>query len=90
MRALDVGDKTQRVFQYQKQTVAQAKQVMASMGLTSSDQLRPDMLRRRIDHERVLSYADLFEHLAPGQLLEEAPASWRADWEIADPDTFRA
>ena len=90
MRALDVGDKTQRVFHYQRQTVAQAGQVLASMGLTGADQLRPSMLRRRVDHERVLSYADLFDHLAPGELLDSAPAGWRADWELADPDTFRA
>ena len=90
MRALDVGDKTQRVFHYQRQTVAQAGQVLASMGLTGADQLRPSMLRRRVDHERVLSYADLFTHLAPGELLDSAPAGWRADWELADPDTFRA
>ena len=90
MRALDVGDKTQRVFHYQRQTVAQAGQVLASMGLTGADQLRPSMLRRRVDHERVLSYADLFHHLAPGELLDSAPTAWRADWELADPDTFRA
>jgi glutamate synthase domain-containing protein 2 len=90
MRALDVPDKTERVFHYQQQTVAQAKQVLASMGLTGSDQLRPHMLRRRIDHERVLSYAEMFDHLAPGQLLAEAPESWRADWALADPDVFRA
>ena len=90
MRALDVGDKTQRVVHYQRQTVAQAEQVLASMGLTGADQLRPSMLRRRVDHERVLSYADMFDHLAPGELLDSAPAGWRPDWELADPDTFRA
>jgi len=90
MRALDVGDKTQRVLHYQRQTVAQAGQVLASMGLTGADQLRPSMLCRRVDHERVLSYADMFDHLAPGELLDSAPAGWRADWELADPDTFRA
>jgi len=90
MRALDVGDKTQRVVRYQRQTVAQARQVLASMGLTGADQLRPSMLRRRVDHERVLSYADMFDHLAPGELLHSAPAGWRPDWELADPDTFRA
>ena len=77
MRALDVGDKSQRVFHYQRQTVAQAGQVLASMGLTGADQLRPSMLRRRVDHERVLSYADMFDHLAPGELLRQRP-SWLA------------
>ena len=54
------------------------------------EELRQCMLRRRVDHERVLSYADLFDHLEPGQLLAAPPDSWARDWELADPDTFRA
>ena len=36
------------------------------------DELRPHMLRRRIDHSRTESYAELFEHLASGELLRRA------------------
>jgi hypothetical protein len=64
-------------------------QVIASMGLTSFDQLRPHMLRRRIDHGTIASYADLFEHLEPGRLLAGPPASWEQDWVRADPDRFQ-
>ena len=66
MRALDVPDKTERVVRYQQATVEQAMQVMASMGLHSFDELRPHMLRRRIDHGTIRSYAEMFEHLADG------------------------
>jgi glutamate synthase domain-containing protein 2 len=92
MRALDVTDKTRRVANYQRETIKSAMQVIASMGLDGPDQLEPRMLLRRIDHTRTESYADLFEHLAPGQLLagiHDLPKAWARDWVQADPDAFR-
>jgi hypothetical protein len=47
------------------------------------------MLRRRTDHGTIQSYAELFQHLAPGQLLRDPPASWERDWVRADPDRFQ-
>ncbi len=32
----------------------------------------------------------LYEWLEPGQLVQEPPQSWAADWERADPDAFNA
>lgn len=87
-RALDVGDKTPRVRRLQEATVASALQIMASMGVTDPAQLRPHMLRRRTDPVTHRSYEELYEWLAPGQLLAEAPASWAADWQAADPDRW--
>ena len=84
-----VPDKTERVASFQHEAVAQAMQVIASMGLSSFDELRPHMLRRRIDHGTIASYEELFEHLRTGQLLAEAPASWERDWVLADPDRFQ-
>ena len=88
MRALYVPDKAERVVSYQKQVIAQAVQVIASMGLASFEQLRPHMLRRRVADGTIKSYAEIFQHLAPGQLLRDAPASWDRDWVLADPDRF--
>jgi glutamate synthase domain-containing protein 2 len=91
MRALHVPDKTQRVIHYQRNTVAQAMQVMASMGVRGPDELRPHMLRRRVNHDEVRSYAEMFHHLAPGELLSEPPAgAWARDWAFADPDRFKS
>ena len=89
MRALDVPDKTQRVARYQEAAVTQALQVIGSMGLEGPHQLAPHMLRRRVDHSRTESYAELFEHLEHGQLLSEVPETWALDWALADPDAFR-
>jgi glutamate synthase domain-containing protein 2 len=88
-RALDVPDKTERVVRYQQAAVDQAMQVVASMGLRSFDELRPHMLRRRVDHGTIQSYDEMFEHLEPGQLLRQPPASWEQDWVRADPDCFQ-
>jgi glutamate synthase domain-containing protein 2 len=88
-RALDVPDKTDRVYHYQKACVEQAMQVMASMGVHGPSELRPHMLRRRVNHDQVLSYAEMFHHLEPGELLASPPAGhWERDWALADPDRF--
>ncbi|MEW2516528.1 FMN-binding glutamate synthase family protein [Actinacidiphila alni] len=87
-RALDVGDKTERVRRLQESTVASALEIMAAMGVTDPADLRPHMLRRRVDPHTVRPYDELYEWLAPGQLLAEPPRSWAADWSAADPDRF--
>lgn len=87
-RALDVADKTERVYRYQRATVAEATRLMAAMGVTSPQQLRPSQLMRRIGHLDVRSYAELFTWLDDGELLAEPPESWVRDWSAADPDRF--
>ncbi len=87
-RALDVGDKTQRVVRYQRATVAEAQRIMSSMGAHSPAELRPEQLMRRVGHSDTRSYAQLFEWLEPGELLAQPPRLWAADWKAADPDTF--
>lgn len=87
-RALDVVDKTERVFRYQQATVAQAQQVIASLGLAGPQEVHPAMLFRRIDQVRTATYAELYDWLAPGELLAEPPQGWAGDWAAARPDTF--
>ncbi|MGX1749768.1 FMN-binding glutamate synthase family protein [Glutamicibacter protophormiae] len=87
-RALDVKDKGHRVYNYHRLTVTEAGQLMASMGLTSPEQLTTRMLRRRVNLQSTRSYAELFQWLRPGELLENPPASWVEDWHQANPDHF--
>src|SRR6185312_13125798 len=86
MRALNVEDKGNRVYNYQKLTVTEAEQIMASMGVSTPENLNQRMLRRRVDHLRTSSYAALYNWLRPGELLEEPPRGWRLDWDEADSD----
>ncbi|MFI0013669.1 FMN-binding glutamate synthase family protein [Streptomyces sp. JUS-F4] len=89
-RALDVPDKAERVRRYQAATVRSAQQIIAAMGLDSPAQVRPRMVRRRVGiGGEISSYAELHEWLEDKQLLNGPPASWRADWAVADPDCFR-
>jgi glutamate synthase domain-containing protein 2 len=87
-RALNVPDKTERVTRFQQGTVAQAQQIIASMGLTGPHELRPSMLHRRIDHTTTKSYDQLYDWLRPRELLSDPPEEWAADWATADPDRF--
>lgn len=87
-RALDVGEKSERVRRYQEATVKSALQIMAAMGVDTPGELRPHMLLHRVDPHTVRSYAELHEWLTPGRLLASPPDGWASDWEAADPDRF--
>ncbi|MFF0817450.1 FMN-binding glutamate synthase family protein [Rhodococcus sp. NPDC003318] len=87
-RALDVPDKSARVYRFQKATVASAAQMVASMGADSFADLHPSMLNRRIDAHTTRTYAELYEWLQDGELLEDPPQSWRSDWIDASSDRF--
>jgi glutamate synthase domain-containing protein 2 len=87
-RALDVADKSERVHRFQDSTVRSAMQIMAAMGVRDPADLRPHMLRRRIDPHDVRSYAELYPWLDSGQLLADPPSDWLDDWSAADPDRF--
>lgn len=88
MRALDVEDKAKRVHNYQKLTVREAVQIMASMGVEAPSQLNARMLRRRVDHpQHPLLRLDL-QLAAGGRAARAAPRGWAADWAEADADHF--
>ena len=87
-RALNIPDKTERVFRYQHAVVAEAQRLIASMGLHSPSDVGPHHLVRRVDHVSCRSYAELFDWLEPGQLLGDPPEPWATDWARADPDSF--
>jgi glutamate synthase domain-containing protein 2 len=87
-RALNVPDKTERVYNYQHAAVAEAQRLIASMGLHSPHDVGPHHLVRRIDHQNSLSYEQMYDWLTPGQLLDDPPETWAADWERADAESF--
>ncbi|TRW78519.1 FMN-binding glutamate synthase family protein [Mycolicibacterium sp. 018/SC-01/001] len=87
-RALDVGDKSERVYRYQQATVAEAMRLMASMGISDPADLSPHLLRKRLSATEQRSYAEIFEWLPAKALLDDAVPSWRSDWNAADADSF--
>jgi glutamate synthase domain-containing protein 2 len=89
-RALDVADKAARAQRYHAATVDQAVQIMASLGASTPADLNPRMLLKRLSPTEVRSYAAIYPRLDNGVLLREPPADWAADWDAADPDSFRS
>ena len=87
-RALDVPDKSERVYRYQQGTVAEAVKIMAAMGCRNPAELTPHHLRRNITATQTHSYAELYEWLQPGELLQQPPKTWAAEWEAASADRF--
>ena len=87
-RALHVPDKIERVANFQRATVASAAQMVASMGLESFAELTPSMLNRRIDSYRNGTYAEIYEWLMPGELVESPPETWLSDWIEASAEEF--
>lgn len=89
MRALHVPDKIERVANFQRGTVASAAQLVASMGLDGFHELDPSMLSRRVDFHRTRTYAEIYDWLMPGELLDNPPEAWRSDWIEASAKEFR-
>jgi len=87
-RALDVGDKSERVRRYQEATVDEAMRIMAAMGITDPSDLAPHHLRLNVSVTRNQSYAELYDWLAPGELVAEPPREWAHDWAAASADHF--
>ena len=87
-RALDVPDKIDRVANFQRAVVASAAQMVASMGLDDFSELTPSMLNRRIDSYRSGTYAEIYEWLMPGELLESPPDTWLSDWIESSAEEF--
>lgn len=87
-RALDVGDKSQRVSRFQQATVAEAVTMMASMGVQGPQDLTPHQLRRNVSEVESRSYAELYEWLEPGEPLSRPRRSWSDDWATATADRF--
>jgi glutamate synthase domain-containing protein 2 len=87
-RALDVPDKTERVRRYQDGVVREAMQIMGAMGVRDTADVGPHQLMRRTSPTSTQSYAEIYDWLAPGELISEPPEAWAADWARANADSF--
>jgi glutamate synthase domain-containing protein 2 len=77
-RALDVGDKSDRVWRYHQNTLQALKELLQAAGLDHPGQLNAAHLMRRMESGEVRSLAELHDFLAPGSLLRalEGSAEW--------------
>ena len=83
---LDVADKTKRVFRYHKATIHGCLELIGAMGLDNADELRPHHIYRRVDDIRIRNFAEIYDFLEPGQLLDGSslPPGLGEEWHAAD------
>jgi len=70
-RGLVVDDKAPRVARYHKKTINSLIKMLSAMGLDHTNDIRPHHIYRRSGELKVASFAELYDFLEPGQLLEE-------------------
>ncbi len=87
---LDVQDKSQRVYNYHKNTLEALMNLLEASGLKHPSELGPEHIIRRTSRTETHSYMDLFPFLEPGALLEGETGERVFDtyWPNATPDSF--
>ena len=88
-RALDVGDKSWRVANYQAATVRSLLELLGAAGLSHPSQVSPWHIARRASATEIKTFAEIYDFVEPGALLSEPyPESLDRSWRRADPATF--
>lgn len=87
-KGLDVGDKSARVAHFHHATVHSFLEVLAAAGLAHPRDIRPWHVQRRITTTEVRHYGELFDFLAPGELLTDPPEAYSRAWSQAGPGSW--
>ncbi|PSF04648.1 FMN-binding glutamate synthase family protein [Marinobacter fuscus] len=87
---LDVALKSERVYNFHKNTLDALQNLLEASGLKHPSELGPEHIVRRVSKTEVHSYLDLFPFLEPGALLEGKTGLRVFDkyWEGARAETF--
>ncbi len=86
---LHVGDKTDRVARYHRQTVHSFMELLAACGFRHPDDLRPWNLQKRTSATEIHHYGELFEFLERGELLRGTASEFTMHlWRYARADSF--
>jgi glutamate synthase domain-containing protein 2 len=83
-RAVVVSDKSQRVANFHRETVKALAELVAAAGLSHPTELRPNHFMRRAGPDSVVSFAELYQGLEPGELVAGAGhPKFRDAWAMA-------
>ena len=90
-RALVVPDKSERVYNFHRATVEALAELVAAAGLDHPIEFAPAHFSRRISAHEVMSFAELYPALQPGELLAgSGDKRFEAAWAMASTAEFRA
>jgi len=88
-RAINVPDKAERVASFHRETVKALAELVAAAGLDHPKQLGPHHFMCRGPDGRIITFAEQYHLLKPGELLAGAPGtSFAVPWIMARSDGF--
>ncbi len=88
---LVIADKSQRVTNFQRNTVRAFTELLAAAGLEHPSELRPWHIMRRTGASEVKHYGEMFEYIEHGALLRAPlPKAYARAWLAATADSFVA
>jgi glutamate synthase domain-containing protein 2 len=89
-RALVVGDKAERVYNFHRNTLRALSEMIAAAGLEHPSQIRPHHLVRRVGPAEVRLFSQLHVFLEPGELLGGTCKRdfYAHAWELGRADSF--
>ena len=88
-RAINVSDKAQRVASFHRETVKALAELVAAAGLDHPKEFRPQHFMRRAHDGCIVTFAEQYHLLKPGELLGGAPGTMFAEpWTLARSDGF--
>src|SRR5271154_4287476 len=90
-RALVVGDKSERVYNFHRATVEAVAELAAAAGLNHPNEFSLAHFSRRVSAQDVKSFAELYPQLEPGELLAgSGNKRFEIPWAMASAKEFRA
>lgn len=90
-KGLHVDSKSVRVYQFHKETVHAALEIMGAIGVDKTSELQPYHINKRINLEKSVLYDELFPKPDEGSLLNgTAPLSLQTSWDRASREADRA
>jgi len=90
IKGLNVPDKTQRVANYQTETVHAFVELMAAAGISNPDEINRVHISRRISPSVVKRFDEIYPYIPEGCLLspESTPADWKQIMAMGDASSF--
>ena len=89
-RALVVSDKSERVWNFHRATLHTLAELVAAAGLEHPNDFHLAHFSRRVTAREIVSFAELFPTLEPGELIAgTADPRFRDAWAMARADSFR-
>ncbi|MBU6469367.1 MAG: FMN-binding glutamate synthase family protein [Gammaproteobacteria bacterium] len=89
VQGLVVKDKAERVANYHRNTIRHFLWVIAAAGLNGPEDLKPEILNRRVSLTEIRTYRELYPYLETGDLLEgRAPELYKKPWVMASAGSF--